>query len=324
MSVAFAWRGEGEMDGQDFLFVLGGIKWTPTMVTAIVGGSLTAIGTLYKLIERWRTRKARRLAMLREYLDKEEKDISARRPVVLETIRMSELSFLSEKKLDVGAEIDQAIQLLDREYPQAASGKLAELETRLENDEKLLRKRADDLKKHIASVHIFLAAVADRNKNSKMGLEYIDKAIDFDGADLDLDGAEQSFTRLKNYSKGNENANYRADAYLGLATVSFKREPPLIDDVIRSLGTALQNMSIVPASSQDHFTLAQIHRLHGDVYNQPGASDPDRAKATANYRKAINALNQIPKKRKLVDWESQEIQSKIVQLGGRGNSLSPN
>jgi tetratricopeptide (TPR) repeat protein len=322
--------GEGKMGGQEVLFILFGFPITIALAFTLVAGTFGVSLAVYKLIERWLTRKARRLVMLREYLDKEEKDITGRRPKVLDGIRMSEHSFLSDKNFDVGVEIDRAIELLDRGYPQLASGKLAELEKRLETNEEILRRRADDLKKHTASVHIFLAALADRNKNPKLGLEYIDKAINYDGSDLDalkykavlllnkgeLDGAEQCFTKLKNNSKGNENASYRADAYLGLASVSFKREPPALNDVVKSLGTALQNMNIVPASSQDHFTLAQIHRLHVDVYNQPGSSDADRAKAVANYKKAKNSLSQIGKKRKVVDTKIREIQSKIDQLGG--------
>jgi len=172
------------MDGHDVIIVIFGIKWTlPLIITATVS-TLGGLLTLYKLVERWQTRNARRLDMLREYLDKEEKDISSRRKNVLDNIRMSEHSFLSDKKFDVGAEIDRVIDLLDRGYPQLASGKLAELEKRLETNERMLRKRADDLQKHKASVHIFLGALADRNENSTLGLEYIDKALELDQSDL--------------------------------------------------------------------------------------------------------------------------------------------
>jgi hypothetical protein len=97
------------MDGHDVIIVIFGIKWTlPLIITATVS-TLGGLLTLYKLVERWQTRNARRLDMLREYLDKEEKDISSRRKNVLDNIRMSEHSFLSDKKFDVGAEIDRAL-----------------------------------------------------------------------------------------------------------------------------------------------------------------------------------------------------------------------
>ena len=95
------------MDAQDVLFELLGFKITVALAFTIVGGIFTVTLAAYKLIERWRTRKQRRLDMLREYLDREEKDITGRRPKVLSGIRLSEHAYLSEKKLDVGAEIDQ-------------------------------------------------------------------------------------------------------------------------------------------------------------------------------------------------------------------------
>src|SRR6185503_9864334 len=103
--------------------------------------------------------------------------------------------------------------------------------------EPMLRKRADDLRRHTASVRIFLAALADREGKTGLGLDYIDKALEYDQADLDAmkykallqlskgehDNAERSFDRLRQKATGN--AKYRADAYLGIATVKFKRGP---------------------------------------------------------------------------------------------------
>src|SRR5262245_17653689 len=209
--------------------------------------------------------------MLREYLDREEKDITGRRPAVLNGIRMSEHAYLSEKKLDVGIEIDRAIDLLDRGYPQAAVGKLAELENRLVTDEPMLRKRADDLKLHTRSVRIFLAALADREDKPDLGLEYIDKVLDEDGSDLDalkykailllkrgeLDNAERFFERLRLRATGQE--SYRADAYLGIASVKFKRGPVNFDGAMQSLGTALSNIIAVPTADQDRYTFAEIY-----------------------------------------------------------------
>src|SRR5215813_7348706 len=118
--------GELRMDPHEVLFTLLGFKVTLPLIFAIVSGVFGVGLALYNLIERWRTREQRRLDMLREYLAKEEKDITARRQAVLQGIRLSEHAYLSEKNLDVGAEIDQAIDLLDRGYPEAATGKLAE------------------------------------------------------------------------------------------------------------------------------------------------------------------------------------------------------
>jgi hypothetical protein len=129
------------MDAQDVLFVLFGFQITIASIFTAAGGLLTVGLGAYKLVDYLRTRERRRLDMLREYLDREEKNITGRRSDVLSSIRLSEHAYLSEKKLDVGAEIDRAVDLLDRGYPQAAAAKLDELEKRLLVDERMLRKR---------------------------------------------------------------------------------------------------------------------------------------------------------------------------------------
>jgi tetratricopeptide (TPR) repeat protein len=320
------------MDGQEHLFVIFGIKWTVTLVVAAIGGSLTGLLTLYKLIERWLTREERRLDILREYIDKEEKNITARRRGVLSSIRTASHSYLSDKKLDVGAEVDSAIDLLDRGYPELASGKLTELEKRLQTNEAILRKRADDLEKHIASVRIFLAAIADKCEKPELGLDYIDKAINYDRLDLDalqykgllllnkgdLGGAELAYDKLRQTSTGQENASYRADAYLGLAGVNFKRGPNHFSEVARQLGNAIQNMSLVPALAQDHHTFAQIYQLQGQIFGMDEWDGTDQAKAIESYKNALNSLNQIPNKREALDLDIRKVKRELELLQPRG------
>jgi hypothetical protein len=89
------------MDPAEVLFVLFGIKITLALMFTIVAGALGVAGALYKLIERWLTREARRLDMLRQYLDKEEKDITGRRPGVLDGIRMWTRSLMLVQRLTV-------------------------------------------------------------------------------------------------------------------------------------------------------------------------------------------------------------------------------
>jgi tetratricopeptide (TPR) repeat protein len=305
------------------LFVIFGFSITLPLIFTIVAGAFGVGLALYKLIERWLTRTARRLDMLREYLDKEEKDITGRRPTVLNGIRMSEHSYLAEKKLDVGAEIDRAIGLLNGGYPEAAAGKLSELEKRLITDEPMLRRRADDLKRHTASVRIFLAALADREGKTDLGLDYIDKALEHDQSDLDalkykallqlskgeLDNAERSFDRLRQRATGN--AKYRADAHLGLGTVKFKRGPDHYGDALQSLTTALNNINSVPSAEQDHYTFSQIYTLQGDICHSTDWPGTDKAQALDGYRKAKEALGLIPNKRKSVQTTMGEIQVKI-------------
>jgi hypothetical protein len=227
------------MGEQDVLVVLFGFKVTLTSVITAVGGFLTVSLGAYKLFDYWRTRERRRLDMLREYLDREEKNITGRRSAVLNSIRLSEHAYLAEKKLDVGVEIDRAIDLLDRGYPQTATAKLQELEQRLLKDEDMLRRRADDLRRHTRSVRIFLGALAGREHDPEGGLDYIDKVLRDDASDLDalkykallllnkdeLDNAERAFERLRMRANGQDKASYRADAHLGVAKVKFARGP---------------------------------------------------------------------------------------------------
>jgi tetratricopeptide (TPR) repeat protein len=310
------------------LFVLFGFPVTVAHAFTFGAGVFTVSLAAYKLIERWMTRKRRRLDMLREYLDREEKDITGRRPTVLNGIRLSEHAYLSEKKLDVGAEIDRAIDLLDRGYPQAAAGKLAELEKRLLTDEPMLRKRADDLKLHTRSVRIFLGALADREDKPDLGLEHIDKALNDDGSDLDalkykallllkkgeLDNADRFFERLRQRANGQGNACYRADAHLGIATVKFKRGAANFDGAAQSLTTALSNINAVATADQDHFTFAEIYHLQGDIYASTGWSGTDGAKALESYRRAKDALNLIPNRRKVMESKIKDIDTKMGGL----------
>jgi len=316
------------MDAQDVLLVLFGFKVTVTLAFTIVGGVFTVSLAAYKLIEHWRTRKQRRLDMLRKYLDQEEKDITGRRPAVLNGIRMSEHTYLSEKKLDVGAEIDSAIDLLDRGYPQAAAAKLGELENRLLKDEPMLRKRADDLKRHTRSVRIFLGALAERENNPGLGLKYIDKALNDDPADLDalkykallllnkteLDNAETGFDRLRQRANGQENACYRADAHLGFATIKYRRGADNFEGALQSLGTALANIRSVPSAEQDHYTFAEIYKLQGDIYASTAWDGRDRTKALDSYGRAKEALYLIPNRRKTIATKIEDIDTKMGGL----------
>jgi tetratricopeptide (TPR) repeat protein len=316
------------MGEQAVLFVLFGFAITLPLAFTLIGGTFGVILAVYKLIERWVTRKTRRLDMLRRYLDQEEKDITGRRSVVLNGIRLSEHAYLAEKKLDVGAEIDRAIDLLDRGYPQAAAGKLAELEKRLVTDEPLLRRRADDLKKHTASVRVFLAALADRDNQPDLGLRYIDKSLEQDQSDPDalkykgllllnrgeLDNAEKAYDKLRLRSNGRDNACYRADAHLGFGMVKFKRGAAHYDAALQSLGTALTNINLVPSAEQDHYTFSEVYILQGDIYAATDWLGTDKPRALESYRKAKDALNLIPSKRRSLESKIRDVQNRIDQL----------
>jgi tetratricopeptide (TPR) repeat protein len=321
------------MGAQDVLFVLFGFEITIASIFTAAGGLFTVGLGAYKLFDYWRHREQRRLDMLREYLDREEKNITGRRSAVLNSIRLSEHAYLSEKKLDVGAEIDLAIDQLDRGYPQAAAAKLDELEKRLLVDERMLRKRAEDLQRHTRSVRIFLGALADRENNPTRGLVYIDKALGDDAWDLDalkykallllnkgeLDNAEKAFDRLRQKANGQENACYRADAHLGTARVKFARGPESFNVALQSISNALANINAVPSVEQDHCTFSEIYTLQAEIYASTDWSDADAAKAIENYRKAREALSLIPKKRETLEKRIRVIEDK---MGGLQNSVS--
>jgi tetratricopeptide (TPR) repeat protein len=133
----------------------------------------------------------------------------------------------------------------------------------------------------------------------------------------DLDGAERSFDSLRTKSRGKENASYRADAHLGLGAVKIKRGPEFFDGALQSFATALANVNAVPSSEQDHYTFAQIYMLQGEIYGtaaQGAWQGADPAKAIEYYRKALNSLNQVPKKRKIVESDMRDVRSKIERL----------
>jgi tetratricopeptide (TPR) repeat protein len=196
----------------------------------------------------------------------------------------------------------------------------------------MLRRRADDLKKHTASVQIFLAALADRENTPDVGLAYIDKALEQDQSDLDalkykallllnkgeLNNAEHAFDRLR--VRATRNARYRADAHLGLGTVKFKRGIDQFGDALQSLATAFNNITSVSSAEQDHVTFAQIYTLQGDMLGTPGWPGTDKAKSLECYRKAKEALGLVPNKRKSLETKVAEIQAKIEQEEGATGS----
>ena len=117
------------------LFEFLGIQWTWLTIIALVAGGVPVVLGIQKLHFRWTTRKERRHNLLHEYLDEEEKDVSAKRRSVLDSIRKTQHSYLEPREFDVGREIDLAIVLLNSGHPEQASAKLAELEKRLETNQ---------------------------------------------------------------------------------------------------------------------------------------------------------------------------------------------
>ena len=244
--------------------------------------------------------------MLHNYVEAREGAISSKRPDVLNNIKLSEHFQLEQRALDVGAEIDDVIELLDQDRLKQAMEALIDLEERLERKEKIVRKYADELVTHKASVHVFIAALADRRKRTDQGLEHVASALAIDNKDKDaltyqgwlllrkkdLPGAEDSFGRLRQLSVGSENERHRCDAWEGLGftyvcIAALNKYP----DAERALTNALGIIRKLTGNEKDAFARGRIHDALGDLYASSLWGGQDISRASDNYQKAIAALS---------------------------------
>lgn len=316
------------MDVNEVLFSFLGIEWTWASIGTALIAAIPAFAALYKIWDRWVTRERRRLDMLHEYLDKEEKDITGKRRTILSGIQSAINSYLPEKKFDVGAELDQAIELLDSGLIDRARGRLSELDKKLNANASILERRASDLRKHRSSVQIFLASIAEGDSDPNIGLNHIANALTHNHRDQDalklegllllkkgdLDQAEASFDKLRRCSNGDENAAYRADAHLGLANVSIARGVAHYGSAVNSLRTALDNIGDVPPSARDPISEAYIFQQLGIAHNNPAFADFDQSAALGYFRDAQRILGEIPKRRGLARERYHEVYKAIMDL----------
>lgn len=307
------------MEGHEILVELWGVKWTLPLIVSAVFGFVTFCGTIYKIVERWMTREQRKLALLHEYLDKEEHDITSKRREVLTGIQLSHHAYLTDQKLDVGREIDSAVRYLDSGRPDRAEARLRELRKKIQQSSNLLARRVDDLRKHERSVNIFLAAVSERDDKTIVGLDYIQEALDSDGFDLDalrykgylhlkrqeLDPAEKAFQKILNNNDGS--SAYRAEAYLGLGTVSVKRGIAGFEAAAQALKNSLTNSSQLAPSDQNPHTKASAHQMLANIYGDEQWGGCDNQQAADHYRKALAALKLLPQGNATVAKWTREI-----------------
>jgi hypothetical protein len=132
--------------------------WDAAKVITAIAGMITILGGGYGLYWRITTAAGRRLKMLHRDIEVREKSITTKRADVLQSIKLSEHFQLDQKPLDVSGEIDDVIKLLDEDRLKQAAEALIDLEERLEKKEKLVRKYANELVTHRASVNVFIAA----------------------------------------------------------------------------------------------------------------------------------------------------------------------
>ena len=169
-----------------------------------------------------------------------------------------------------------------------------------------------------------------------MGLKHIEKAIEYDNADLDalkyqsllllskgdLDLAHQSFTKLNNNSTRSQHADYKADAYLGLATVESRRSQPRHAECLNMLGNALTNLNFLPPLRQDAYTRGQVHKLQAEIYSAswPGA---DRTRAIQCFNQALGVRGQLQKQRPDLNFEIDALKSAMAKLQSSTISQEP-
>lgn len=293
------------MDVNHVLFEFFGLKITYLSIGAALVGAIPAIAALHRAYDWWATKEERHLALLHKYLDQEEKNISGRRREVLTSIGLLHHSYLDDKKLDVGFEIDQAILQLDHGRPDRAKARISELLKKVRSNSEILKRRTEDLRKHERSLNIFLAAIAENEGHHDAGLDYTEAALRDYGYDLDalrlkgslllkkgdLDLAEQTFNRLLQNTTGNKFD--KAEAQCGLAQVYEKHGVEHYDVAANHLNNALNNINGLPPSEQSPLTKSIAHQFMGRLYKAASWPQHDRSTARQHFEKSLNALDNI-------------------------------
>lgn len=310
------------MDLSRGLFEFLGVAWTVPLLLTAGGGLVGAAASIYKIVDLWSNREERRLALLHDYLDKEERDISAKRPAILKGIQLAHHSFVDDKNLDVGNELDEALALLDQGRPDRSEARLQELLKKIRSNSKLLSRRVEDLSKHERSVNIFLSALSERNDRTDAGLSFANDALASDANDLDalkykgtlllkrgeLGPAESAFEKLKNRCNDEPTRAlaHRADAYLGLGCVEEKRGVANYVEAERLLNLAISNLNKIVPAEQNMITKASVHQILARLYLHKDSPINDAEKAKGNYEQAFEALEQLPGDcRTTKDWKRQ-------------------
>lgn len=294
------------MDLNHVWFEIFGLKITYLSVGAAIVGSIPAVAAMHRAYDWWVTREERHLALLHEYLDKEEKNISARRRDVLDSISLAHHSYLDDKRLDVASEIDDAVIQLDQGRPDRAQARLKELLKKVRSNTTILERRVVDLRKHERSLNIFLAAVEDSQGQTRSGLDYVEAALQSDGYDPDalkykglllakdgdLPRAEQAFNKLLQNATGNKAE--RAEAYCGLGSIAMHRGVAYYDEAGNYLKNALNNLNGLPPSEQSSLTKAVAHELLGKLLETGGWSGHSPVDAKQHFERSLATLEAIP------------------------------
>lgn len=302
--------------------------WDAAKVITAIAGMITIFGGAYGLYWRISTAASRRLKILHSFIEQREESIAARRADVLASIKISEHFQLDQKPLDVSTEIDDAIKLIDQDRLKQASEVLIDLEDRLEKKEGLVRKHAEELRAHRASVNIFIAALADRRKKPDQGLDHIGAALGIDKRDKDalkyqgwlflrkknFPDAEDSFTKLRQLSVGTENDQYRCDAWEGLGFTYYGLGADRFSEAEKAFTNALSIIKQLNGNDKDGFVRGRIHDALGDLYADKSWHGHSTTEAGNCYQKAVAAFTAEGKSDKERAARSRAAQNVTVKL----------
>jgi tetratricopeptide (TPR) repeat protein len=248
---------------------------------AITSGTLTIVWHI-------KTWHRRRLKLLEEYLESREEDASRRRPQLLKKIANSLYKPPPADEPDISKHVEEAIELLDHYKVSAAQMRLEELQEWIKEKKSFVAKYAEDLTRHEANVHLFLAAIADRRNNPRSGLDHISEArrlLGNSGDDIRLDllkyegflqlkarkwtEAQSAFERLEDAARGGETRHYKAVGACGRGDALHELAD--IEGAIAAYDRALSRMNDAPVAEREpvfngvvHLKLAGLRKAKGD------------------------------------------------------------
>jgi tetratricopeptide (TPR) repeat protein len=247
------------------------------------GATMAAIG-LWSFLKYSRKRLAQ---ILETYLSQEDDRISRRRKPVLNLIRNAPQTLSEDKRFDVHATIDEALNMFEKGRHKDklnAEASLRVLLDDLRDIERISRERGDLARKQAATVYLVSGSIAASRSDSKAAIDAFTSVLRLNENDLDaikylgeqllclaltevdvqqthINGAIQRFQQLEQLAgKSEDEAVTKADA-IRLQGRAYLRQG--------STGTAktvLEKVITVADTLQEHRRLlAEVHELHGDA-----------------------------------------------------------
>lgn len=261
-------------------------------VLAIIATLVTIGSGTITIVWHVKTWHRRRLKLLKEYLEDREEASSDRRPHLLKKIANYLYQPPPPEEPDISKHVEDAIKLLDRAKVSAAQIRLEELQEWIKEKKNFVQRYAEDLTRHEANVHLFLAAIADRRNDPRNGIAHISEAKRVLGNDLDVlkyEGllqlgatnwteAKNVFERLESAAVGPEARHYKAIGACGRGDALNELGEP--DGAIEAYGLALSRISSAEPQERDplfngavHLKLAKLQEKKDDPESRRLARD---------------------------------------------------